>query len=87
MESPLWRARLDRFSGDLDHVNKKISFPDEDNEDRFYDLYAFDFDEQPGDIQDMSLINIEKSDWSSWYYHIFECPPLVELPTGYSYLY
>lgn len=87
MESPLWRARLDRFSGDLDHVNKKISFPDEDNEDGFYDLYAFDFDEQPRDIQDMSLINIEKSDWSSWYYHIFECPPLVELPTGYSYLY
>ena len=87
MESPLWRERLDRFSGDLDHDNKKISFPDEDNEDGFYDRYAFDFDEQPRDIQDMSLIDIEKSDWKSWYYYIFDHPPLVELPTGFSYRY
>jgi hypothetical protein len=87
MRSPLWKARLDRFSGVIDHENKKISFPIDDDEDAFYERYAFDLDEQPREIQDMSLIDIEKSDWRAWYHYIFEDAPIVELPTGFSYLY
>jgi len=87
MGCPLWKERLDRFSGSLDHENKKITFPDEDNEDAFYDKYAYDFDEQPKEIQDMSLIEIEQTDWSTWYYSIFKATPIIDLPTGFNYLY
>ena len=87
MRCPLWKERLDRFSGALDHENKKITFPDEDNEDAFYDKYAYDFDEQPKEIQDMSLIEIEQTDWSTWYYSIFKTAPIIDLPTGFNYLY
>ena len=87
IRTPLWKARLDRHSGVIDHDNKKIAFPSEDDEDAFYEKYAFDFDEQPRDIQDMSLIDIERKDWSTWYYSVFENAPIVELPTGFSYQY
>jgi hypothetical protein len=84
---PIWNERLDRFSGTLDHENKKIVFPDEDNEDAFYEKYGFDFDEQPKDIQYMSLVDIEKTDWNVWYYSIFDGAPIIDLPIGFSYLY
>jgi len=84
---PLWKERLVRFSGTLDHEHKKIVFSDGDNEDAFYDKYGFDFDEQSKDIQDMSLVDIGQTDWNIWYYSIFDGEPIVDLPTGFSYLY
>ena len=87
MGCPLWKERLDRFSGTMDHENKKLVFPDEDNEDGFYEKYGFDFDEQPKDTQDMSLVDIGKTDWNTWYNSTFDGAPIVDLPTGFSYLY
>jgi len=87
MRCPLWKERLDKFSGALDHENKKITFPDEDKEDAFYHKYAYDFDEQPKEIQDMSLIEIKQTDWSTWYYSIFKKAPIIDLPNGFNYLY
>ena len=87
MGCPLWKGRLEEFSGTLDHEKKEIEFPGEDSLDTFYEKYGFDFDEQPKEVQDMSLINIEQSDWSEWYYSVFDTAPIVNLPIGFSYLY
>jgi len=68
---PLWRARVDECAGVLDHETSSIVFPTENKKDKFYDSYAYEFDEQPKDIQMMSHCDIKKEKWQDWYFELF----------------
>lgn len=56
MGSPIWLKRLQAYSGTINHMTKKIEFPTEDLHDMFYEQYAYEFDELPKEVQDMSLM-------------------------------
>jgi hypothetical protein len=78
---PLWRERLEKCHGVLDHVKETILFPndndndnDKDNDkdkEQFYNLYAYEFDELPKEIQMMSHCDIRPRKWQDWYFDIF----------------
>ena len=71
---PLWQERLKNCGGSLDHEKKVIIFPNDDddiNKDRFYNLYAYEFDEQPNEIQMMSHCDLKKRTWHEWYFDVF----------------
>jgi len=68
--SPLWSQRIRQFKGYPDYTNQKIIFYEEPNDDliqEFYHLYGFEPDEQNKNIQEKSIMNIEKiHDWA-WF--------------------
>ena len=82
---PLWKERLDRFGGKVDNEKQIIYFPDESCKEKFYDLYAYEFDEQPKDIQGMSHCDLIKRTWDEWYFDIFDTKPIVRLNEDFSY--
>jgi hypothetical protein len=69
--SPLWIQRIKQFNGEIDHVNKKVVFieePDDDLMQEFYDLYGYEPDEQKREVQDKSIIDIDKvNTWETFY--------------------
>lgn len=70
---PLWRERLEKCHGVLDHVKETILFPNDNDNDKeqFYNLYAYEFDELPKEIQMMSHCDIRPRKWQDWYFDIF----------------
>jgi hypothetical protein len=52
--TPIWRNRIDKYGGQIDHINKLIIFPD-DNEDEFYTLYGYEPDENPLEVFKMCI--------------------------------
>jgi hypothetical protein len=80
---PLWQARLEKCHGVLDHVNENIVFPkdidkdDEPDKEQFYDLYAYEFDELPKDIQMMSHCDITRGKWQEWYFNVFPSASII----------
>lgn len=57
MGSPLWQKRLSKWGGSVNHTTKKIEFPTDEMQEAFYELYAYEFDELPKEVQAMSLHN------------------------------
>ena len=55
--SPLWENRINEYNGIRNDETKKIIFDNEDNEEKFYDLYGYDIEEQPLHIQQKSIGN------------------------------
>jgi hypothetical protein len=55
MGSPLWQKRLKLWGGAVNHTTKKIEFPTYEMQEAFYELYAYEFDELPKEVQAMSL--------------------------------
>lgn len=53
--TPIWRNRIDKYGGQIDHINKLIIFPDDDNEDEFYTLYGYEPDENPLEVFKMCI--------------------------------
>jgi len=52
--SPLWARRIAEFGGIVDHNRQTVDFAndeDEDAEDRFYEIYGYDLDEQTETVQ------------------------------------
>jgi len=64
--SPLWKARLDQHNGSTRKA--EVVFDDEENEERFYELFDLEPDEQKLDVQQKSIreIKVERS-WLSFY--------------------
>lgn len=84
---PLWRERVKKYNGVLDHGNEKIIFPNDDVKEHFYDLYAYEFDEQPKDIQMMSHCDIKRGKWEDWYFDIFSDKSIiVVLPSDFEFM-
>jgi len=51
--SPIWLKRIKQFKGK--RIHEKIVFPDEDSEEAFYELYGYEPDEQPRDVQEKMI--------------------------------
>ena len=93
---PLWRERLEKCHGALDHIKQIIIFPRDDindsdsdsDKEQFYNLYAYEFDEQPKEIQRMSHCELKKNTWKEWYFDIFPEQPMtiVELKDDLTFL-
>jgi len=76
---PLWFSRVEKFGGSFDHDKKEIVFPSDVNKERFYDLYAYEFDEQPRYIWTMSHSNLVERKWQEWYYDLFPEESMVNV--------
>jgi hypothetical protein len=55
MGAPLWQKRLAKWGGGVNQETKKIEFPTDDMQEAFYELYGYEFDELPKEVQAMSL--------------------------------
>jgi len=64
--SPLWKARLVQHNGSIQ--NEEVIFDNEDDEERFYELFELEPDEQKLDVQQKSIreIKVERV-WLSFY--------------------
>ena len=91
---PLWQERLKKCGGITDHDKQAIIFPsdkdkdedeDETNKEQFYNLYAYEFDEQPKNIQMMSHCELVKQKWQEWYNDVFVEQPLVVLNDDFEF--
>jgi hypothetical protein len=80
MGAPLWLKRLTDFGGWINPAQKQIEFATEQQHDAFYDLYAYELDELPKEVQAMSMKPINKTDGSTWYNYIFNTN--LVLPPG-----
>jgi hypothetical protein len=69
--SPLWLARLKKHGGFVIEETKKIAFDSEQGEEDFYDLYAYELDELPNEVQFMSMKPLLKQSGDVWYKYIF----------------
>ena len=49
--SPLWKERIATFHGIIDHDDQTVLFDDEDQEENFLELYGYEPDEQPLEVQ------------------------------------
>lgn len=50
--SPFWEKRIKSFKGTILHQTKEIIFEDEDLQDKFFNIYDMELDEQSAKIQD-----------------------------------
>lgn len=71
MRSPVWLMRLQNFGGTVNDVTKKIVFATEAAEEGFYDLYAYELDELPKEVQAMSMKPLTQMDGWTWYSYVF----------------
>uniref|UniRef100_A0A6C0IKD3 Uncharacterized protein n=1 Tax=viral metagenome TaxID=1070528 RepID=A0A6C0IKD3_9ZZZZ len=71
MGSPVWLRRLEKFGGTVNHRQKKIEFATEIGEEGFYDLYAYELDELPKEVQAMSMKPIVKRGGTAWCNYTF----------------
>jgi hypothetical protein len=73
MGSPVWLNRLHTFGGIVNTLEKKIEFlsEGEDGKEGFYNLYAYELDELPKEVQAMSMKPICKTNGKAWYEHVF----------------
>jgi hypothetical protein len=54
-KSPLWKDRIDAHGGSINETTHKIIFADEGDEEKFYEKYEYEPDEQPIQIQEKCL--------------------------------
>jgi hypothetical protein len=78
MGSPLWLKRLETFGGIINENEKKIEFMSEEGEEGFYNLYAYELDELPKEVQEMSMKRVNNTDGKAWYRHIFQTQSLED---------
>ena len=66
--SPLWKKRILKYNGIIDDKEKKIIFPDENDEELFYNEFGYEPDEQKIKVQQKSIQIIKKErSWLSFY--------------------
>lgn len=49
--SPVWKERITKYNGSIDHETKNVYFHDDDCMEEFYGLFGLEPDEQPREIQ------------------------------------
>jgi len=65
-KSPLWKKRFDKYKIKVDDKNKKIIFLDEEQEEKFYEEYNYEPDEQSKETQEKSTLQIKKISYKKW---------------------
>ena len=64
--SPLWKNRLDKYKIKVDGKKKLLIFEDIDEEEEFYELYDYEFDEQTKELQDCIIPEIKQITIEQW---------------------
>lgn len=54
-ESPVWLSRIQEYEGTIDYENQKVHFNNEDNEQHFCELWNYEPNELPSNIQELSV--------------------------------
>ena len=76
-----WREIMDNYGIILDDEKREIRFLDDEKMENFYELYGYELDEQPTEVQDMGLMNINKSD----YREMIECnESIIDYPDKFA---
>lgn len=70
--SPLWHQRIINYGGIIEHNTQKVIFNDDDLLEEFYRIYGYEPDEQPQNIQDKSIMTIEKKYNWKWFYNKYK---------------
>jgi len=66
--SPVWRERINKHKGTINHETRKIDFPDDDSFEEFYDAFNYETDEQKAETQNKSIQPIlNKRTWAHYY--------------------
>lgn len=60
----LWKGRMKCAS--IEHDTKTIEFSNDDEHEAFYENYGYELDEQSKSVQDCSLLEIQKRDYTWW---------------------
>ena len=77
--SPLWSQRLKQYRAYPDYIKQKVIFIDDNLMQEFYSLYGLEPDEQKQEIQNKSIIEIEKLyDWK-WFNDKYKKNGLIEV--------
>lgn len=71
-QSPLWKARFNKYNVKIIENKKTIEFDDEEEYEEFYEEYGYEPDEQSKEVQEKSTCKIEKSTIKSWINSIFQ---------------
>ena len=53
--SPVWKERIDKYGGVLNHNERKVIFEDDDMLEEFYANYGYEPDEQPREIWEKNI--------------------------------
>ena len=72
MGSPVWWHRLQAFGGTINHNSRLIEFASEEDAEGFYNLYAYELDELPQEVQELSMKPLNKTDGRLWHKAIFD---------------
>ena len=57
LDTPVWRERIFKYNGRLNHADKKVEFDDEDLLQEFYDNWGYYPDEQPNYVDYKTIGN------------------------------
>ncbi len=63
---PLWKLRFDKYNIRVDNEKKEIVFEDEDEYEKFYELYQYEPDEQSKETQEKSTKVLKKRKLNEW---------------------
>ena len=81
--SPIWKERISKYHGLINHQTQSVTFANDDNMESFYNGFGYEPDEQKIDVQNKCIQNIEnKRTWTSFYEeHIKNC--LIDMDSNY----
>jgi len=63
---PIWKSRIEKYKGKYNNDLKKIEF-NEEEEEKFYDEFNYEPDEQPIEVEQKHTINTGNSKWIEFY--------------------
>jgi hypothetical protein len=63
---PYWNKKIKSFEGELCDNSGKVIFQNETDKEKYYQLYCYDFEDQPKELIAMSHKHIEKQSWTNW---------------------
>jgi len=69
--SSIWKKRVDNYDITIDHINKKIVFNNDTQEETFYNEFGYCPDEQSYEIQNKLFGILPKNNWKIWFNEIF----------------
>jgi hypothetical protein len=77
--SPIWKKRIDDFSGKIDYEKKEIVFED-DLEEEFYNKYNYEPDEQSNELKNKTIPEITPHYNWDMFYKMFQKNSFLSIP-------
>jgi len=77
--TPIWVARIREYGGFIANHGKTVEFPNDNLFEAFHDKYGLEPDEQPKEVQQRSIMEIEKSMTWHTFYKTYRKNGLVEV--------